>query len=113
MLEAACIPLHCIVGRAKAIAEVELEAAQVQVDSKGRLEFSGVLKSKAGYESEAPKLWLAIEGADGAQIAAKIFEPSEWLGAKTLAPRAEIESRMLLESMGESSGFKASLVWGS
>lgn len=79
MLEAACAPMRCVVGRAKAISEVELEAAQVQVDSNGRLEFSGVLKNKAGYESEAPRLWLAIEGADGAQIAAKIFEPSEWL----------------------------------
>jgi hypothetical protein len=111
-LEAACVAAGCSVGRSKAVAEIELEGAQVQVDSTGRLEFSGVLRSKAGFESEAPKLWLAIEGADGSQIAAKVFEPAEWLGAKTIPARGEIEARMAMSPMGESSGFKAILVWG-
>lgn len=113
-MEKACKAIGCEVGLAQAKSEVDLDGAQVLLDEQGRLVFTATLRSRAEHESKAPRLWLALEGDDGEVVAARIMEPEQWVGSKSIKPGQEMEAKLTFPAIKESlSGFKARLVWGA
>ena len=112
MLDGMCRAMGCKVGFVLARDALSLEGADVRLDAKGGLVFSGSLKNAASYESKAPRLWVSIEGDDGEPLASRIYEPAEWLGAESIKAGSEREARMALKPLSQSpSGYKAELVF--
>ena len=113
-MERACKAMGCLVGLVQAKSELDLDGAQVLLDDQGRLIFTATLKSRAEIESQAPRLWLALEGEDGEVVAARTIEAEKWLGEKSIKPGQELEAKMTFPAIKESlSGFKARLIWGA
>lgn len=112
-LERACQKLGCEIGYKMAIDKVDLASADVSMLGSGVLAFRGLVRSEASFESAAPRLWLALEGANGETIASRVFDPIEWLGKPTLEAGEEAEAKVdfapIKKQLG---GYKALLVWG-